>query len=55
MAITRLTKHELHPVTIRLCCTGPHYAELRCAKCNKHIQWLNQADYKRLQTGKEWA
>ena len=42
MAITRITKHDNHPVAIHLTRgNGPHYAALRCVKCNKHIQWLS--------------
>lgn len=41
--ITKLTKHDNHPVAIHLTRgLGPHYAALRCVKCNKHIQWINQ-------------
>jgi hypothetical protein len=43
--ITSLTKHDRHEVKIHLTRgMGPHYAALRCVKCNKHIQWLSQAD-----------
>lgn len=43
MAITRLTKHDNHPVRIQLNEPGKmHYAELRCATCDEHIQWLNR-------------
>jgi len=46
MAITRLTKHDSCEVTIRrTVLSGPHYAELRCVDCDKHIQWLNQTAY----------
>jgi hypothetical protein len=42
MAITTLTKHDLHQCRIHLTRgTGPHYAALRCQDCDKHIQWLN--------------
>lgn len=42
MPITPVTKHDSHPVRIHLTKNrGPHYAALRCVKCNKHIQWLN--------------
>lgn len=41
MAITTLNKHDEHEVSVHLCKNnGPHYAALRCVKCNKHIQWL---------------
>jgi hypothetical protein len=41
--ITRLTKHNRHPTQIHLTRgLGPHYAALRCVKCNKHIQWLSK-------------
>ena len=44
MAIIKLTKHDNHQVRIHLTRgIGPHYAALRCVECNKHIQWLNQA------------
>lgn len=40
--ITVKTKHDDHEVSVHLCKNnGPHYAALRCVKCNKHIQWLN--------------
>ena len=43
--ITRLTKHDTHEMRIHLTRgLGPHYAALRCVKCNKHIQWLSQKD-----------
>ena len=41
--ITSLTKHDRHEVKIHLTRgLGPHYAALRCVKCNKHIQWLSR-------------
>lgn len=47
--ITRLTRHDTHPVRIHLTRQlGPHYAALRCVQCNKHIQWLSQRDVKQL-------
>jgi len=42
MAITRLTHHDDHQVSIHLCKpNSAHYAALRCVDCNKHIQWLD--------------
>ncbi len=50
MAITKLTKHDNHQVRVHLTKgLGPHYAALRCVKCNKHIQWLNQYQTQNLQ------
>ena len=49
MAITKLTKHDNHAVSVHL--TKPsskHYAALRCVDCNKHIQWLNLAQTRSL-------
>lgn len=47
--LTKLTKHDTHPVRIHLTRgLGPHYAALRCVKCNRHIQWLSQALTERL-------
>lgn len=44
MAITKLTNHDNHQVRIHLTRGhGPHYAALRCADCDKHIQWLSQS------------
>ena len=43
--ITELNKHDDHQVKIHLTRgLGPHYAALRCVKCNKHIQWLSYRD-----------
>ena len=40
--LTKLTKHDNHPVRIHLTRQlGPHYAALRCVACNRHIQWLS--------------
>lgn len=42
MAITRLTKHNSHQVSIHPCKKHSiHYAALRCKDCDTHIQWLN--------------
>lgn len=42
MAITRLTKHDTHEISVHLCrWPSKHYAALRCVECNKHIQWLS--------------
>lgn len=44
--ITKLRKHDNHKVTIHKCKeTAVHYAALRCADCDKHIQWLSKEDY----------
>ena len=46
MAITKLTKHNSHQVSIHLCKPGRvHYAALRCADCDTHIQWLSKEDF----------
>lgn len=46
MAITKLTKHNSHQMSIRRCKTGSmHYAALRCVSCNCHIQWLSKQDF----------
>jgi hypothetical protein len=45
MAITKLKHHDNHEVTIHLCKPkSAHYAALRCADCNTHIQWLNRQE-----------
>jgi hypothetical protein len=45
MAITKLKHHDHHEVTIHLCKPkSAHYAALRCADCNTHIQWLNRQE-----------
>jgi hypothetical protein len=44
MAITRLTKHDAHPMSIHLTRAGRHYAALRCCHCDTHIQWLSRED-----------
>ena len=44
MAITRLHRHDTHPVRIHLTREGKHYAALRCIACNTHIQWLSRQD-----------
>jgi hypothetical protein len=50
MAITKLTKHDSHRVTVRLTLPQhPHHAEIRCVDCDKHIQWLSKTDYQQLQ------
>tara|TARA_A100001201_G_C4090211_1_gene201802 strand:+ start:1117 stop:1341 length:225 start_codon:yes stop_codon:yes gene_type:complete len=46
MAITRLTKHNNHQVKIEMMpLTHTHFAALRCADCNTHIQWLSGKDF----------
>ncbi len=46
MTITKLTTHDDCEMSIRRTInSGPHYAELRCVPCNKHIQWLNKATF----------
>lgn len=50
MAITRLSKHNNHRVSIHLTRPGSkHYAALRCADCNLHIQWLSRKDVQALE------
>ena len=45
MAITKLTGHDNHQVSIHLCKpTSTHYAALRCRCCDAHIQWLNRQE-----------
>ena len=44
MAITRLTTHDSHPMTIHLTRQGKHYAALRCRQCDRHVQWLSRED-----------
>ena len=49
MAITTVKKHDNHPTSIHLTRGhGPHYAALRCVRCNKHIQWLSRLDAEQL-------
>ena len=44
--ITKLTKHNNHKVSIHRCKpTAVHFAALRCAKCDVHIQWLSERDF----------
>lgn len=46
MAITKLTHHDNHTISIHRCKpTAVHYAALRCADCNTHIQWLSKEDF----------
>lgn len=46
MAITKLKKHNTHEVAIiRFPKGSTHFAELRCADCCEHIQWLSRKDY----------
>lgn len=46
MAITRLKKHDSHPISIHKCKPGSvHFAALRCSKCDTHIQWINKTTY----------
>jgi hypothetical protein len=50
MAITPLSKHNNHQVTVHLCKPmSKHYAALRCQKCNLHIQWLSKQQTQQLQ------
>ena len=49
MAITQAKKHNRHPVRIHMTRDlGPHYADFRCVKFDKHIQWLSLEDYSQL-------
>ena len=50
MAITPLSKHNHHEVTVHLCKpTSKHYAALRCVDCNIHIQWLSKLQTEQIQ------
>jgi hypothetical protein len=49
MAITRLTKHDQHEISMHLTRNGRHYAALRCRTCDQHIQWLSEEDATKLQ------
>lgn len=49
MAITRLTTHDSHPMTIHLTRQGKHHAALRCRQCDLHVQWLSREDADSLQ------
>lgn len=57
MAITKLTKHDRHPVAIHLCKPNRvHYAALRCKRCDTHIQWLNRQEAHAIKKlGVEWV
>lgn len=49
MAITKLTRHDNHPVSVHICKPkSTHYAALRCNRCNTHIQWLNRQEAERI-------
>lgn len=43
--ITKLNKHDQCEIQTRRIYDSPHYGELRCRDCNKHIQWLSKKDY----------
>jgi len=43
--ITANTHHNNCSVEAVLVHSGIHYGKLICKQHNKHIQWLNQADY----------
>ena len=49
MAITRLKKHDNSQVKAIKGPFGIHYGKLVTSQNNKHIQWLNQADYNSIQ------
>jgi len=54
MAITKITKHDNSQVKAIQGPFGIHYGKLVTSQKNRHIQWLNQADYeavKALTTG----
>ena len=46
--ITKLKHHDLCPVEVVILNNKPHYAQLRCKRHNKHIQWLSEQDCKEL-------
>ena len=48
MAITKLKTHDSHEVSALRVYDSPHYGELRCRDCNKHIQWLSKTDYQQI-------
>ena len=49
MSITRLKHHDKHRVSIHKCKpTAVHYAALRCAECDTHIQWLNRQEAEKI-------
>jgi hypothetical protein len=49
MAITKLTHHDNHKVSIHRCKpTAVHYAALRCNYCDCHIQWLNRQEAEKI-------
>ena len=56
MAITTLKKHNDCETTIRRTLfSGPHFAELRCLDCDKHIQWLSENVYNILRSNNQGA
>jgi hypothetical protein len=48
VAITKLKHHDRCPVEVIILNNKPHYAQLRCARHDKHIQWLSKEDTKKL-------
>jgi hypothetical protein len=40
--LTPQQRHARHPAEVRPG-AGPHAARLWCVRCNKHIQWISQA------------
>ena len=38
-------RHNDCPSVVRLIGKPPHYAEIRCVKHNKSVQWLSKQDY----------
>lgn len=52
MAITKLKQHNHHEVSVHRCKPNSvHFAALRCADCDVHIQWLSKKDFFLLKTG----
>ena len=41
-------RHHNHPAEVRPG-RGPHAGEIYCVKCNRHIQWISQAQLEQWQ------
>ena len=38
-------RHNNHPVAVIKRVSGPHYAGLKCIKCNTWLKWLSKQEY----------
>jgi len=42
--LSLFNRHQQHPVAVVIRTRGPHYAHLKCSKCNTWLKWLSRTE-----------